>query len=196
MTRAAIAFREVRSAEAGARCNAGIIDTLGHTYNVFWNLRRLVNMEVSGQHALEIRQLKLLLWILFAAMIFSVGLYWFVLEMLAAQLPHRSPDSVKLALTFIAAVLAGAALYLRWASIAELFSPTGVIVPEPDVRLNQIWRNFILCYVLAESVALCGFVLRVLGESRRGVAPYFLGTVILLLVCNPRVPSELPDSSN
>jgi hypothetical protein len=56
------------------------------------------------------------------------------------------------------------------------------------------WRTAnIFSMVLAESVALFGLVLRIMGGSRRVAWPFFIVAIILLLVWTPRLDVEIVD---
>jgi hypothetical protein len=57
-----------------------------------------------------------------------------------------------------------------------------------DTGALKEWRfSIILSLALTESIALYGFVLRILGASRRVSWPFFLASWILMLVWRPRL---------
>jgi len=132
------------------------------------------------------RFLKLLYFILFA----TVGLYWMVLEMLAAQIEPAELGMMKTGLAAVAAILGGVVLYLRFSRIGALLTET---IGDWSQRLARLRFFYIICFTLSEAVALYGFVVRFLGGERGDAIPFFLGAVVLFLLCYPRVP-EAPGS--
>lgn len=130
------------------------------------------------------RLLKILYFVLFG----SVGLYWVVLEMIAPGLEPRDPGLVKTILQGLGVAMCAAVLYLRFGRIAPLLGPSAL---GSSARLAQLRFLHILCYALAESVALYGFVLRFLGGSREDTALFFITSAALFLLCYPRLPQSL-----
>lgn len=130
------------------------------------------------------RLLKILYFVLFG----TVGLYWVVLEALAPNIEPRDPGLVKPILQGLGVAMSAAVLYLRFGRIAPLLDPAALGSP---ARLAQLRLPYFLCFVLAESVALYGLVLRLLGGSREDTALFFLATAALFLLCYPRLPESV-----
>jgi len=128
------------------------------------------------------RFLKILYFTLFG----TVGMYWLVLEMLAANIEPHELGPMKLSLAAAAAISGGIVLYLRFARLGPLLAETS---GDFGQRLARLRFHYILCYTLSESVALYGFVLRFLGGSREEAIAFFLPAVGLFLLCYPRLPA-------
>ena len=59
-----------------------------------------------------------------------------------------------------------------------------------DVRALNRWRvGTLISFVLVECVALCGFVLRVLGAPRPQALPFYLLAILFMLAWTPRLSS-------
>jgi hypothetical protein len=132
-----------------------------------------------------LRFLRMVYFILLA----TVGMYWFVAEMLAAGKDAQGVGGMRTWLVGVAGATAVVVLYFRFSRIPPLLVTTAQ-GPSSE-RLAQLRIFYILCFTLSEAVALYGFVLRFLGESREGVAPLFLGAVVLFVLCYPRLPTDL-----
>ena len=67
-------------------------------------------------------------------------------------------------------------------------------VESEDPRALNRWRmGTMISFVLVECVALYGFVLRVLGASRRQTLPFYLVAILLMLIWTPRLaPASAP----
>ncbi len=128
------------------------------------------------------RFLKILYFTLFG----TVGLYWLVLEMLAANIEPHELGPMKHGLAAAAAIIGGAVLYLRFARLGPLLADAS---GDFGQRLARLRFHYILSYTLSEAVALYGFVVRVLGGAREEAIPFFVGAVALFLLCYPRVPA-------
>jgi len=121
---------------------------------------------------------------LWFALFVSVCLYWPMLGFLQISRDEPPPPAVLQALTLAAAGSAAAVLFLRFNRISAIWSR----LPIQPAALTQLRTLYILCYVLAESVALCGLVLYMLGAPREQAAYFFIGSVALFLLCYPRAP--------
>lgn len=115
----------------------------------------------------------------------TVGLYWVVLEMLAASVEPRDLGTIKHVLFAVAAGSAGFVLYLRFARIPPLLDQ---LTGDFSQRFSRLRYYYLLCHVLSEAVALYGFALRVLGGERADALPFFGASVVLFLLCYPRLP--------
>ena len=127
------------------------------------------------------RFLKILYFTLFG----TVGMYWLVLEMLAAQIEPRELGFTRSGFGAAAAATGGLVAYLRFARIGAFLAE---VSGDFGQRLARLRFHYILCYTLSETVALYGFVLRFLGGSREDSIPFFLAAVVLFLLCYPRPP--------
>ena len=128
------------------------------------------------------RFVKMLWFALFA----SVCLYWPMLRFLQIDREEGPAPTVLHALTFIALGTAGAVLFLRFNRIPAVWSRQ----PLDPAALNQLRTFYILCFVLAEAVALFGMVFFFLGGSRDQALWFFSGSVVLFLLCYPRTPDS------
>lgn len=128
--------------------------------------------------------------VLYFTLLATVGVYWTVLELLAANIEPRDLGLVKTALLVAAAGTVGGVLSLRFGRLRPLLAEAG---SELTARLAQARTYYILCFALSESVALYGFVLRFLGASRAEAAPFFVAAVGLFLLCYPQTP-RIPGS--
>lgn len=126
------------------------------------------------------RRVLLILWYAF---LWAVALYWIVLQVIETE-PAEVAFLVNVFLG-LAGALGVVVLYLRVARIGALLSRATPISQE---EMGQLRKYYIVCFALSEAVALYGFVLHFIGASRVQVAPFFVGAVVLFLVCYPRVP--------
>jgi hypothetical protein len=61
--------------------------------------------------------------------------------------------------------------------------------PEDNLSLNHWRTGYIATYVLCESLALFGLILRFRGSPVEASVPYYLGGFVLLLFFWPRQPA-------
>lgn len=127
------------------------------------------------------RFLKILYFTLFG----TVGLYWLVLDTVAANVAPREPGMEKTLLAALAAACGVVVLYFRFSRIPPLLAEAS---GDFGQRLARLRFHYILCYTLSEAVALYGFVVRFLGGSREEAIAFFLPAVGLFLLCYPRLP--------
>jgi hypothetical protein len=138
-------------------------------------------MQQSPDVAAFNRFVKLLWFVLLV----SVGLYWFILSLLELP-PERSLDPlVQQILAAVAAATAVAALFLRFNLIARGVSEAA---PGTDLSrwLARLRTLYIVCFVLAESIAVFGLVLYLLGAPRVDASWFFLGSAALFAACHPK----------
>jgi len=127
------------------------------------------------------------LTVIFVAMLVLVGLYWLASELIPPATPTALPE-VKMILRLFACGSAGAVLFVRFSLIADLLSP---IVPADIAKSQAKLRSYhIICYALSTGVAFAGLALRLVGASRTQALPFFLGAVVLFVLCYPRLPEE------
>ena len=126
--------------------------------------------------------------LLFFVMVFSVGMYGVAIQFIGPT-AEQSPNGVRIGLEACAGAASLAVLVVRFVLIARVLVPD---MPIPSAeRLAKVRTYFIVCYVFSESVALLGFVLRVLGARLMDAAPLFAGSLILFALCYPRLPEDL-----
>ena len=121
---------------------------------------------------------------LWFTLLVGVSFYWPMLGFLQISREEPPPPAALQALTLVAIGSAGAVLFLRLNRIPAVWSR----LPLELAALTQLRTLYILCYVLAESVALYGMVLYLLGGPRDQAAWFFIGSVALFLLCYPRRP--------
>jgi hypothetical protein len=127
--------------------------------------------------------------IVYAAMAGSVFVYLIVLEAIASDLEPQPVATLRTVLIVLAAILATVVLFLRFSVLAGLLSPVASAVPED--RAAKVRTYYIICFALAETVGLLGFVVRFVGGSRADAFPFFVGSFILFAACFPSVPDDL-----
>lgn len=123
--------------------------------------------------------------LLFFALLAGVGLYWLVLVLLIAGREPTELGAVRTAMQLAGVGAASLVLYLRFGRLPPLLEEVSGDLPD---RLAQLRVLYILCYTLAEAVALFGFVLGFLGGDRLESAPFFAASIALFLLCYPRAP--------
>jgi len=139
----------------------------------------------------QIRKSLLVMWFAFLT---AIGLYLFVLHNI--QPPIRDVEAIHPWILGLAAVEAGIVLYLRVVCIGRLLTSA---TPASTKEIGKLRMYYVLCFGLSLSVALYGFVLRMMGADNFQAAPCFIGAVLLFLICYPRVPDSFagnPSISN
>ena len=137
----------------------------------------------------DVQALFRLLRIVFVAMLVSVACYWLVLEVISASLPVRLPGPEKTVLRLVALGLVLLVLYLRFSRIGELLAPT--LPLQFSERIRKLRTHYLGSYVLSETIALLGLILKVFGATRLQAAPFFVVAVALLFLCYPRLPEDI-----
>jgi hypothetical protein len=145
-------------------------------------------MSPTEPRTVDPRQILMKLRMVWAVMLFSLGMYVVVLALIhdsAVVPPHRT---VQIAITLMGIATGAVVLYLRFVRIAGLYSP----IEPMDAKTLAIQANFnyILCYVLSEATSLFGFALAFLHGAPKFYAPLYLGGVLLMLLCFPRLPAN------
>ncbi len=123
------------------------------------------------------------------AMLASVILYVVVGE-LVAHPPGSPPDRMPFyALTFIAVAMVASITVLRKLIITPAFA--ALQTRESDTEMLRRWRTgYIVSFAIADGIAAYGLALRLFGFTLSQVVPFYLATVILLLMLSPRRPSN------
>jgi hypothetical protein len=151
-------------------------------------------MNLNQRVVIEPRQAVRQLRLVWTMMLFSLGLYVVVLRIISSPTVIHNSPTIPLDHTFQYGVLAcGIATglvvwYLRFVRLAGLSSVTGQIDEKTLVR--SVWATHILCFVCAEATFLFGFALAFLHGEFKLYVPLYLGGVLLMLLCYPRLPSN------
>jgi hypothetical protein len=130
------------------------------------------------------RMIKILYFTLFA----TIPMYWFIQEAVVAGWEPAETGAVKTALLVAGAGTAAVVLFLRYSLIPPLLAGATL---EWAQRLARLRAYYIFCFAVSETVALYGFVLRLVGGSRQDAVPFFAAAVALFLLCYPRTPQRL-----
>jgi hypothetical protein len=121
------------------------------------------------------------------AMLASIVLYVVIGERLAQ---HKPPNTALFyAMSLVSITTIGIILVVRRTLVLQS-EETLRVRPTDTLALNR-WRSgFIVTYALAETQALLGLVLRILGFSLSQIAPFYVAGFILMLFFSPRAPSR------
>jgi cytochrome b561 len=137
---------------------------------------------------MEPRRVLKALRIVWAAMLFSLFMYAFVLTRIHASSNIPPDRRFQASITLMGIVTGAVVLYLRFVRIAALYSP---IEPIDDKTLaRKIWASHVFCYVFSETTALFGFVLAFMRGGPNFYVPLYLGGVLLMVLCFPRLPEK------
>lgn len=127
-----------------------------------------------------------LLRVIGAAFLLSIALYAMVGEMVG---PSSAADlGVVHQAMLVAAVITGAAAVFVRRMLAGKAEEVLRLHSEDAAALGRWRAGQLVGFALAESVALYGLVLRILGGSLRDAAPFYGGAALLLLVFWPKRP--------
>lgn len=119
------------------------------------------------------------------ALLASVVMYVFVGERVAGRLPPNLP--LYYAISFISISVIGV-IFVLWRTF--LANSEAQLRANPDnPALLARWRSgYIVIYVLCESLALFGLVLRISGFQLSQTWAFYLGSFALMLLFGPRQP--------
>ena len=132
------------------------------------------------------------LQLLYFVLLIAIALYWLIAEgAFGVEFPRiggiNSLGTAKLILAVIALADVILVLYYRYSRIASLLH-------QPATDYAQVVRRlrayYMICFIVAQSVALYGFALRALGGTREDSIPFFVGAVALFILCFPRLPER------
>ena len=124
--------------------------------------------------------------IIYAALLFTMILYVLTAEKLSHQEPHDI-HTIWLAFLVSGLMIVAVALSFR----IKMLEPAGETLQAKadDQRALARWRaGNILSFVLVETVALFGFVLRFIGGTTWQSLPFYVVGIALMLVWWPRRP--------
>jgi len=121
-----------------------------------------------------------------AALLLSILLDAFLSEKVI-QRSVRSPKGYFVtSITILAIGMLGVALFVRSRMVTPAREKLELDAGDSPT-LNR-WRiGTLLSLVLAESVALCGFVLRIMGATLSQASPLYLAAILVMLIWTPRL---------
>ena len=121
-----------------------------------------------------------------AALLVSIVLYAFVAEKIIQRSAGSPGRYVVNGITMLAIAIIGIALAVR----SRMVTPAKrkLELDAAHSRALNRWRvGTLISLVLVESVALCGFVLRVMGASLSQAMPLYLVAIAVMLIWTPRL---------
>ena len=130
-----------------------------------------------------LRTLRVVQWALLA----SIVLYGIV-----GQVVGPAASGVDATLSYLFATLSVAivgAIFVVRRTLVLRAGETLATRPEDSLSLNHWRTGYITTYVLCESLALFGLILRFRGSPVEASVPYYLGGFVLLLFFWPRQPA-------
>src|ERR1700747_3323771 len=120
------------------------------------------------------------------ALLVSVVLYVIVGERVGT-IPKLNDPVVFYVLSLATVTIVGVILVVRRTLVLQ--SAAALAVRPNDVATLNRWRaGHIMTYALAESIALFGLVLRLIGFTLSQVWSFYIAAFILLLFFGPRLP--------
>lgn len=145
-------------------------------------------MQNPPRSSSELNTYKGVIVILYFALLVTVPMYGIVAEVIAANREPADPGIIKLVLMAVGAVTAAVVLFIRFSLIPPmLHTPT----MELTQRLARLRAFYIICFALAEAVALYGLVLRILGAGLGDSILFFAASIGLFLLCYPKTPQTI-----
>ena len=130
-----------------------------------------------------LRTLRVVQWALLA----SIVLYGIV-----GQVVGPAPSKVDATLSYLFATLSVAivgAIFVVRRTLVLRAGETLATRPEDSLSLNHWRTGYVATYVLCESLALFGLILRLRGSPVEASVPYYMGGFVLLLFFWPRQPA-------
>lgn len=138
----------------------------------------------------SVRSMRIIHGVMFAAIVS----YVFIAERLPATASNLTP-SIAESFAILAFIMVVIAVGFRRKMLSPAIESLGRD-PGDEAALGR-WRMAnLLSMVLTMSVALYGFALRALGGSRRVVWPFFIISLILMLMWRPRLDAGLSNTEN
>jgi len=123
-----------------------------------------------------------------AIFVTSILLYAFVAEKVMQRSSSAPSPTFVTSMTILAIAMTLMAAAVRRRIVTPAIER--LRVESEDLRALNRWRiGAMISFVLVECVALCGFVLRVLGASRPQTLPFYLVAILLMLVWTSRLDS-------
>jgi hypothetical protein len=122
------------------------------------------------------------------AMLGAILMYALVGETVASRSAAPNPV-IFYSLTMVAIMMVGTIFVLR----RVMVSPAEALLagqPGDTAVMGRVRSGYIVTYVLGETIALFGFVLRMLGFNLALVAPFYVAGILLILYFAPRRPDS------
>lgn len=161
-------------------------------------LRTMGSMRYQPPSHAELENFNRITKLLFFVLLSAIPMYFFIQEVVAGQYEVSSAVAaegeglrqglVEMLLWIIALGTAAVVVSLRFLLMPWLQRSPRLDIP---ARLNRLRAFYILCFALSESVALYGFVLRLLGGTRDATLVFYATAVFLFILCYPRLPESL-----
>jgi hypothetical protein len=164
------------------------LEQRGENAAVFDHGQRSVPMSPTPIRTVDPQQIFRTLRMVWAVMLISLGLYVVVLALIHDSSVIPPNRTFQLGIMLMGSVTGAVVLYLRFVRIAGLYAR-----PEPmDAKTLALQANFnyILCFVFSETTALFGFALAFMHGDPKFYALLYLGGVLLMLLCFPRLPAS------
>ena len=145
-------------------------------------------MSLNQPVVMEPRQVVRALRIIWAVILISQFLYMATATRIHAVTIFPLEQRLQMIIAMMGVATAAIVLGLRYVRIAGLISPPDPI--DAQTRAKRALTTYIACYVLCESISLYGFVVAFLRGAPKFYVPLYLGGVLLMILCYPRLPSE------
>ncbi len=144
-------------------------------------------MQINRPLDWEPKKLLRLLRTVWALMLASLVMYAFVAKKLVPTAATAPPNhEFQFGISFTGMAFAIVVLFLRFSRISDLLSQLGST--EFKLLARKIYATYIISFVFAEAVSLFGFVLFVMRGDPEYYLALYLGGVLLMLLCFPRLP--------
>jgi hypothetical protein len=138
------------------------------------------------------RSALLLLRVTFFVLLWACALEW-IAPSFAPPPFSWSGWPIELILAAVGVIESAVILYIRFVKISELLSSCeGELTGE---ALRMAFTYYFVCLVCCNAVAVYGLFERLGGISAKRAAPFYVGAIILLLICYPRLP-VLPEKGS
>jgi cytochrome b561 len=126
------------------------------------------------------------------AMLLSILLYVAVGEILSPRIRHVDP-ALSYVFSTVAVGVVGTIFVVRRTLVLRA-AATLATQPDDNLSLNQWKTGYLATYVLCESLALCGLVLRFMGAELQQSLLFYVGGFVLLFFFRPRQPEAEPST--
>ena len=138
------------------------------------------------------------LWLVYGSLVFSISLYWPVLNIALDLEPITGidPDTLTDLFGGIAAATVPIILFVRFRKIGRLLNYDSIATAPTDAermrRASDLRFWYLLCYVLCESVAVYGVGFALITGIAERANPFILVSLALFALCFPRLPKTQP----
>jgi hypothetical protein len=121
------------------------------------------------------------------ALLVSIAVYVVVGERLGSSTPGAPDRNFYFAITLVALTTVGMT-FAVWRLFVLRSEAALAAQPEDAVALKRWRAGYIFTYALCETVALFGFVLRILGFTLSEVVPFYIVGFVLMILFSPHRP--------